>query len=80
MRRPLSETLAEVAAVLQPGDLLDETLHVVSGFLDLPVEVRLRRTGDELELLADLPSWRWQDGFTERPGHLRLSWQQEAAL
>ncbi len=77
MRRTLSDTLIEMALALQPDDRARSWLCLASGSLDLPVEVRLCRSGGELELLADLPAWRWQDGFVERPGRLRVGWQQE---
>jgi hypothetical protein len=79
MRRTLSDTLIEMALAFQPDERAALLLRLAGGSLDLPVEVRLRRSGGELELLADLPGWRWQDGFVEQPGRLRVTWQQEGA-
>jgi hypothetical protein len=79
MRRLLSETLIDLAESIQPSNHLQPTVRVVSGFLDLPIEVRLKRADTEWDLLTDLPDWRWQSGFAEKPGRLRIAWEQGVA-
>lgn len=74
MRRALWETVTELIASISPGDDTGG-LRVTSLSLNVPVEVLLRRAPDEaegLELLGDLPRWRWTTAFDEQRGRLKL--------
>lgn len=66
MRRPLAETLVEIVGALAPEESREGLVRVRGLRLDLPVEVALGRSSGEdqaPELLADVPSWRWQTAF-----------------
>jgi hypothetical protein len=76
MRRPFSETLTALAEALQPDGGAEQLLRVSRCSVESPLEVRFRRSGDEIELLGDLPGWRWQSGFAEPPGRMRVIWEQ----
>jgi hypothetical protein len=39
----------------------------------LPVDVALRMSGGEVELLAEAPRSRWRGGFDERPSRLSFT-------
>jgi len=76
MRRPLAETLLELAGALEPEGGRDPSLRITRLFIDVPIEIRLTKSGDAWELQADLPQWRWQTGLEELPGRLRLTWEE----
>jgi hypothetical protein len=76
MRRPLSETLSALAESLQPNERAAQLLRVNRCTVEAPLEVRFRRIGDDIELLGDLPGWRWLSGFAEQPGRMRVIWEQ----
>lgn len=79
MRRPLWETLVDLADAASVPGAGPERLRVTSLAMDLPIEVRLHRTAGEWELLADLPQWRWQTGLEELRSRLTLRWEEGAA-
>jgi hypothetical protein len=76
MRRPLSETLSALAEALQPDEGAGQWLRVNRCTVEAPLELRFRRAGDDIELLGDVPGWRWQSGFAEQPGRMRVIWEQ----
>jgi hypothetical protein len=76
MRHALSETLNALFEALQPDQQAEQLVRVTRCSVEAPLEVRLRRAGDEIELLGDLPGWRWQSGFAERPGRMRVICEQ----
>jgi hypothetical protein len=72
-RRPLGETLADVAqgvllAASTPG------LAVRRLSVDLPVEIGLGRSGGEWRLLGDLPRTVTRTPFDVEPGRLAVVW------
>jgi hypothetical protein len=78
MRRPLSETLVDLAVPLMrisPGDLT-EGLRVTRLDLAVPIEVRFHLGDEGTVLLADVPSWRWQTGLEELRGRLTVRWEE----
>ena len=79
MPRSLSETLVELAsAAILPAEKVG--VQITGLALDLPMEIRLRRSGpDEWELLADLPQWRWQTGREGMRSRVRLQWGEGEA-
>jgi hypothetical protein len=78
MRRTLSETMIELAdAAIAPAEAAG--MRITSFDIDIPIEVRLRKNGDEWDLLADLPQWRWQTGLEELRSRLRLTWVEGGA-
>lgn len=76
-RRPLAETLIDLAAAMGFDDEPQGLVRVRSLSLELPIEVRLRRVPGEWQLLADVPLWRWQSGFEEQRGRLRFRINEE---
>jgi hypothetical protein len=80
MPRPLSDTLVELAgAAILPAEKVG--VQITGLALDLPLEIRLRRSGSgEWELLADLPQWRWQTGREGMRSRLRMQWTEGEAL
>jgi len=81
MRRPLAETLIELSEALVPsGRGGDPLLRITRLFIDVPIEIRLEKSGGEWELHADLPQWRWQTGLEELRGRLQMSWEEGGAL
>ena len=90
MKRPLWQTLAEVAAAVSPDEGTD-LVTVTSVWVDLPIQVSVAwrdggsaRDGEDplagIELLADLPAWRWTTPFDERIGRLQVSLQSQPAV
>jgi hypothetical protein len=78
MSRPLWQTLVDlVEAVLAPAD---SEIRVRDAYIDLPLEVRVQRRGNELEFLADVPRWRWETVFDEKRGRLKLKVGGDQAL
>ena len=72
MRRALWETIAELTDATR-SRLPDAGLVRVTGVaLDLPIEIGLRRGAEGVEVLGDVPRWRWTSGFDESRGRLRL--------
>lgn len=76
MKRALADMLVEVVSGLQPEGAAP-LVRVTSVYLDLPVEVGLRSTAGTLELLAELPRWRWRTDFDGEAGRLKVRWAEE---
>ncbi len=76
MRRQFSEMLVDLAAAALPFGEAESMLRVTSLALDVPVEMLLRRTASEPELLGDVPNWRWQTGWEAPRGRLRIRWEE----
>ena len=80
MRRPLADTLIELADAVVPTDRGgDRLLRITRLFVNVPIEIRLEKSGEDWELHADLPQWRWQTGLEELRGRLQLSWEEGGA-
>ena len=47
MRRPLAETLLELAGALVPAAGGDPSLRITSLFIDVPIEIRLEKSGGD---------------------------------
>ena len=77
MRRPLWETMIELAESAAAGADSPTHLHITGMVVDIPVELRLHRTGsneEPWELFGDVPGWRWQTGMEELRSRLRIDW------
>jgi len=72
MKRPFSDALRELVEAVQPAGIGDQHIRVVGVYFDLPLEVALRRKGEETEFLGDLPNWRWRTVFDLPPGRMRV--------
>jgi hypothetical protein len=72
MKRSFSEALRELVEAVQPAGIGDQLIRVVDVYFDLPLEVALRRKGEETEFLGDLPNWRWRTVFDLPPGRMRV--------
>jgi hypothetical protein len=79
MKRPFADTLLDlVEGILRPAQDAPP-VAVTSLRLDVPMEVRLGIRDGEWEFLADVPQWRWQTGWEERRGRLRVNWSAGGA-
>ncbi len=76
MRRPLAETLVDLAHALEPAPELAPWLRVTQLTLDLPLEIALHQRPGEPELLANPLRWRWRTPFDETPSRLRITWEE----
>jgi hypothetical protein len=72
MRRPLWETLLELVDAVRPAGAGAAGVRVTGLSVDVPLEVTLHRTADGVELLANLPRWRWETDFDQRGGRMRV--------
>ncbi len=74
MRRPLASTLLELAGSLatagRPG------LGVRRLELDLPFECDVVRRAESLDLVGDVPRWRWTTAFDPLLGRLQLVFEE----
>jgi len=76
-RRLLGEMLSEVAfgtleALGKAPDLKVNRLEVT-----LPVELGLRRKGDEVQLIGDVPRSVTRTAFDLQPGRIEVVWETE---
>jgi hypothetical protein len=78
MIRPFAEMLLELAEALLPE--AGGIVAVRSAQLDLPMEIRFRKSDKQIELLADVPRWRWRTEFDTQPGRLEIELHREVAL
>jgi hypothetical protein len=77
MRRPLGETLAEVAEAALGIARHRLAVRAQQIEVDVPVEIELG-AGAAPELRADLPQWRWRTAFDRTPGRLVVVWREVA--
>lgn len=78
MRPELWSSLASLMDALEPPEEAGMRLSAVT--LDLPLEIALRRSGDEIVVLGSPPRWRWTTAFDERPARLRVELRPEVPL
>ena len=78
--RDFSDTLVELAEALGAAPEISSFLRVRGLTLDFPLEVRLKRRGEEWRFVADAPTWRWRTPFDVHPGRLRITWEEELPL
>ena len=71
MKRPLSETLAELVDGLAVPSEAAADFRIRSVGLDLPIEIGVGPEANPI-LLADLPGWRWPTDFDVPPARLRV--------
>lgn len=76
MRRSLAETIVNLADAMHPQGPAGAMVRVTELSMSVPIEVALRRVGDEFEVLGDLPRWRWKTGFDETPGQMALAFME----
>ncbi len=72
MQRPFWQTLVEMAEAVAPT-AAETGIRVTSLHLDVPIQVQMRQSHEELEFLADVPQWRWTTDFDLRPCRMRLT-------
>ncbi len=72
MKHPFGESLWELMESVQPVGIEAQQVRVVGVYFDLPLEVAIRRKGEEAEFLGDLPNWRWRTVFDLPPGRMRV--------
>jgi hypothetical protein len=74
-RRSLADTLTDLAS----GALAAHDVPVVRTRrleISVPLEVWIRSGRREIEILADLPLWRWRTVFDQTPSRLHVSWEE----
>jgi hypothetical protein len=76
-RRPLGETLAEVAESLTDTHRLTPGLAVRGLEVTLPIELAWRGEGGEVLLLGDLPRTVTRTAFDRHPARLAVVWHSE---
>jgi len=72
MKHPFGESLWELMESVQSAGIEAQQVRVVGVYFDLPLEVAIRRKGEEAEFLGDLPNWRWRTVFDLPPGRMRV--------
>lgn len=78
MTRPtLADTVATLAGSVLPAPDTPLGLRVGEVAVDLPVEITLRRRGDDFDVLAHPPRWRWTTQFDQEPGRLSFRCRAE---
>ena len=77
MRRPLGEMLSEVASGAFDAALATGRVRVRRIEVTLPVEWGVHRSGDQVELLGDLPRMVTRTDFDIHPDRLRIVWSEE---
>jgi hypothetical protein len=77
MRRALWETIVELCDSVTPRGDAASMVRVTGLSVALPVDVALRTSGGEVEVLAEAPRSRWRGGFDERPSRMSLTMSTE---
>lgn len=72
MRRQLFETISDLAQATWSDIEFGPRICITGLEINIPIEVRLSKNKNEAIFIADVPSWRWQCGFTEPFGRLRF--------
>jgi hypothetical protein len=71
--RALWETVLELADSVRPTDDVAQMVRVTRLDVTLPIEMRLRfHEGEDVELLGDVPQWRWTTPFDVPTSRLTL--------
>ncbi len=76
-RRPLGEMLSEVASGALEALGNAPNLRVQRIEVKLPVEMGLRRIGDEVQLIGDVPRLVTRTAFDLQPGRIEIVWETE---
>jgi hypothetical protein len=76
-RRPLGDTLAEVAAGMTDAHHLTPGLAVRGLEVTLPIELAWRGEGADVLLLGDLPRTVTRTAFDSNPARLAVVWHAE---
>ena len=79
-RRPLWQTLSDVVGGLGVPKIQGAGFRVSGFCLDLPMEVLISGTTDDLQLYADVPRWRWTTDFDQPISRLKVAGEQKAIL
>jgi len=74
--RPLGDMLMEVAGSLLSLSAGQDLVRATSVELTLPIDVRVRRFGQDLIFCADVPAWRWRTDWDPPFGKLRLTLEE----
>ena len=77
MRRALGEMLAEVGLAL-PAMAQTAGLRVQRVAVALPVEIGLRGSGADTELLGDMPRLRTRTAFDVQPSRMVIVWESRS--
>ena len=79
-KRPLWETLVDLAHAVMPADGLEaEMIRVTSVEMNLPVEVTVRQSIAGIEFLADMPVWRMSTFFDAPKSRMTILWAEGLA-
>ena len=74
--RPLGDMLTEVAGSLLSLSAGQDLVRATSLELTLPIDVRVRRSNQDLIFCADVPAWRWRTDWDPPFGKLRLTLEE----
>jgi hypothetical protein len=74
--RPLGDMLTEVAGSLLSLSAGQNLVRATSLELTLPIDVRVRRSNQDLIFCADVPAWRWRTDWDPPFGQLRLTLEE----
>lgn len=74
--RPLGDMLTEVAGSLLRLSAGQDLVRATSLELTLPIDVRVRRSNQDLIFCADVPAWRWRTDWDPPFGKLRLTLEE----
>lgn len=74
--RPLGDMLTEVAGSLLNLSADQNLVRATSVELTLPIDVRIRRSNNELIFCADVPAWRWRTDWDPPFGQIRLTMEE----
>lgn len=78
MTRPtLADTMTTLVGAVLPAPGAATGIRVDEMAVDIPVEIALRRRGDEFDVLAHPPRWRWTTLFDQEPGRLTFRCRAE---
>jgi hypothetical protein len=69
-RRHFGEVVTELATSLATDHVPPELFRITTLVVELPVEVALVRSGDDIAFVADVPRWRWRSDFDRSPSRL----------
>ena len=74
--RPLADMLTDVHTATGVTEIPAGQVRIRSFEMTLPVEMSLDEQGGEMQLLGDLPVWRWRTVFDQTPSRLWIRWAE----
>ena len=75
-RRPLGETLGEIASGTLDVLRVTPQLGINRIAVTLPLETQLHKVGGQVQVLGDLPRLVTRTAFDLRPGRIEVVWER----